>query len=192
MFFYTLKFCVIVVVIMNIINKGYSDILPTDNPDLISIAGSQRDDGLTKKNEQKKNREETERKPYMPKSYEPLQMKQYMALPPKFEYYDDVLYVDLEALTKHNTWVLKHKREVFTWQHNTGYVIFIFVLLLVVSGVVFSAMQFIAQNKQPSSESKLKIDKNGIEVSSSVIGIIILAISLGFFYLYLHFVYTIH
>jgi hypothetical protein len=158
--FYTLKFCVIVVVIININESCSATQKVITTADIIANEEFQRDDELAEENRQTENLEESTPKTF--KMPEPTHMTQYIP-----------------------------QRKVYTWHHYTSYVIFIFVLLLVTSGVVFSALQFMAQNKQPSNVSKLKISKEGIEASSSVMGIVILVISLGFFFLYLHFVYTI-
>ena len=75
-------------------------------------------------------------------------------------------------------------------------------MLIVLSGLAFAGIQFYISMKQMSVRKKsednqlgsgtnLELSASGIKVTSSVLGIIILAISIGFFYLYLAHVYPI-
>ena len=99
---------------------------------------------------------------------------------------------------------MEHRTRVFNWQHFSSRVIFVFVLLLVSAGLAFSYMQFriylrtVARTKLPvdtEGERKmatdLEISTGGVKVSSNVLGVIILALSLAFFYLYLVHVFPI-
>ena len=68
--------------------------------------------------------------------------------------------------------------------------------MLVGSGVVFAAIQFRAGLKRPRSAApdeatQIDLSAGSVKVSSPVLGVIILVISLGFFYLYLVYVYPI-
>jgi len=79
------------------------------------------------------------------------------------------------------------------------------VILLVLLGVYFSGVQFhrglretrmqraTDDTQAPAEEPVTEIEASmqGIKVSSSTLGVIILVISLAFFYLYLVFVYPI-
>lgn len=94
----------------------------------------------------------------------------------------------------------EHRLEVFEWQLLSSKVIFIVVLLLVFSGIYFAAIQFHSElrrkQNQKGSEphldpTELEINTKGIKVRSSVLGVIILVISLAFFYVYLVHVYPI-
>lgn len=95
---------------------------------------------------------------------------------------------------------LRHRQQVFHWQLVTSVVIFLAVLVLVAVGVYFSSVQFARSFKPPAAQgqppaeapvTQIKANWQGIEASSSVLGVIILVISLGFFYLYLVYVYPI-
>jgi hypothetical protein len=93
---------------------------------------------------------------------------------------------------------LQHRRRVFEWQLQSSKVIFAAVLILVASGVVFAAIQFYVGLKKtagprpgPEHVTELDLSTAGVKVSSPVLGVIILVISLGFFYLYLVYVYPI-
>jgi len=89
----------------------------------------------------------------------------------------------------------KHRSEVFKWQLFSSRLLFIIVILLVFSGIYFAAVQFYAglknKNLDPEQLTTISISSKNIEISSPVIGIIILVLSLGFFYLYLVYVYPI-
>ena len=88
-----------------------------------------------------------------------------------------------------------HRREVFEWQLSSSKIIFYVVIFLVLIGVFFSGVQFYAAHKKNFMDDKvteISASAKGIKVSSSVLGVIILIISLMFFYLYLVYVYPIN
>lgn len=103
------------------------------------------------------------------------------------------------------------------WQLYSSIIIFWVVIGLVICGVVFSAVQFIMglrsskivalkarqaidgngkieekADDDNSKFTKIKFGTEGFEFSSSILGVIILAISIAFFYLYLSFVYPLN
>jgi hypothetical protein len=91
---------------------------------------------------------------------------------------------------------LQHRRRVFEWQLTSSKVIFLTVLALVASGMVFAALQFRAGLKRTQPDvrdaaSEIDFSATGVKVSSPVLGLLILVISLAFFYLYLVYVYPI-
>ncbi len=90
----------------------------------------------------------------------------------------------------------RHRQEVFRWQLLSSRIIFVMVIFLVLVGLYFSWLQFrSALNAEPTSassqETTFEASASGLKVSSPVLGVIILAISLAFFYLYLVHVYPI-
>ena len=88
----------------------------------------------------------------------------------------------------------KHRSIVFEWQLFSSKILFVIVILLVFSGIYFAAVQFYAGLKSKNTETedtKLVLSAKSIEISSPVVGLIILALSLGFFYLYLVYVFPI-
>jgi hypothetical protein len=92
----------------------------------------------------------------------------------------------------------QHRREVFEWQLFSSKITFYVVILLVLCGIYFSGVQFHIAMKQ-AAEGKAAVGENtelsasaeGIKVSSPVLGVIILSLSLLFFYLYLVHIYPI-
>jgi hypothetical protein len=101
-----------------------------------------------------------------------------------------------------------YRSRVFEWQLLTSRVIFIIVLVLVAAGIYFAAVQFhvamIAARRNlrhapagdaPAAANPLatqfEVSAKGIVINSSVLGVIILGLSLAFFYLYLVYVYPI-
>lgn len=102
------------------------------------------------------------------------------------------------AIYDNYLWGLKHDKSVYEWQRFSTIIIFYIVILLVFSGMAFSGIQFfksyktIGTNTEPDTPSELEISLKGIKVTSSVLGVIILVISLAFFYLYLVHVYPIN
>lgn len=109
-----------------------------------------------------------------------------------------------------------YRTRVFEWQMLSSRLIFGIVLLMVLAGLTFAAIQFyvamvvamterarvakqIASGEKPAAAttpaelaSELDIGSKGITVKSSVLGVIVLALSLAFFYLYLVYVYPLH
>ena len=89
----------------------------------------------------------------------------------------------------------QHRQKVFSWQLLSSKIIFVVVVLLVFSGILFAAIQFyegLKSSLKPSGQTTtFEAGKGGLKVSSPVLGVIILVISLVFFYLYLVYVYPI-
>ncbi len=93
---------------------------------------------------------------------------------------------------------LAHRTRVFSWQHLSTRIIFFIVVGLVLVGIYFAWMQFrrdMVTGRQGSDVTntahEIELSASGIKVRSSVLGVIILALSLGFFYLYLVYVFPI-
>lgn len=87
-----------------------------------------------------------------------------------------------------------HRKNVFAWQLLSSKIIFALVLTLVFLGVYFSWLQFHAGLKpgvKDDSPTTVELGTSGIKVSSPILGVIILTLSLAFFYLYLVNVYPI-
>jgi hypothetical protein len=103
-----------------------------------------------------------------------------------------------------------YRSRVFEWQLLSSRAIFIVVLLMVAAGMYFAAVQFqtamVAARRVAAAESvagtppagepaslatRFEITAKGLVVNSSVLGVIILTLSIAFFYLYLVYVYPI-
>jgi len=95
----------------------------------------------------------------------------------------------------------EHRRRVFNWQLLSSRLIFVTVLLLVATGMVFAAIQFriglrrtltaVPDEKPVESVTQIELGVKSVKVASPVLGVVILVISLAFFYLYLVYVYPI-
>jgi hypothetical protein len=88
----------------------------------------------------------------------------------------------------------QHREKVFSWQLFSSKVIFYCVLFLLIVGVYFSYLQFRKAIKAEGNgdlKTDLEASAQGVKVSSPVLGVIILVISLVFFYLYLVYIYPI-
>jgi hypothetical protein len=98
-----------------------------------------------------------------------------------------------QAGVEHEIAAWKHDEEVYQWQLWSSKVIFWVVNLIVFSGIVFSAIQFgfglARRERQQVEEAGLSL--KGLKVKSHFLGVVTLAISLAFFYLYLKTVYPI-
>ena len=85
---------------------------------------------------------------------------------------------------------LSHRQNVLEWQHISTKIILFVVLTLVGMGLYFAWVQF-QKGETLNTDNKIELSANGLKISSPVLGVIILALSLGFFYLYLVHVYPI-
>lgn len=109
--------------------------------------------------------------------------------------YQDAMY----AYYEYRVSGFKHRKEVFAWQLFSTKLIFWCVLFLVFSGICFSAIQFYKSLRRepaegappPESVTEFEASAKGLKITSPVLGVIILVISLVFFYLYLVYVYPI-
>jgi hypothetical protein len=113
----------------------------------------------------------------------------------------------LRAKYDYQAFSFEHAKRTFDFQYQSGRIIFWVVLLIVFAGLAFSAVQFYvglhhplesrmkADGKDPApsdeSVSEFEASLQGIKLKSSVLGLIILAMSMVFFYLYLKYVYPI-
>ena len=95
---------------------------------------------------------------------------------------------------------LAYRLKVFRWQALSSIIIFYTVLFLVFAGILFSGIQFYksmrfsangGDGKASPPLTEFEASSSGIKVSSPVLGVVILVISLAFFYLYLVYVYPI-
>lgn len=108
--------------------------------------------------------------------------------------------IALRAFFEYRTRGYEHRMRVFEWQLLSSRIIFVVVILLVLLGVYFSGIQFHAglrARREAGAEAgaepvtEFEASARGLKVSSSTLGVIILVISLAFFYLYLVFVFPI-
>ncbi len=97
-----------------------------------------------------------------------------------------------EALLQYNIRSLKHRRNVFQWQYISSIVIFFMVVFIVSIGLFLSYLHFKNDLKNgQTTNHELELNKAGLKINSSVIGLIILIISIAFLFLYLEYVYDI-
>jgi hypothetical protein len=110
---------------------------------------------------------------------------------------------------RYRTTGFRHRRATFEWQLLSSKIIFTAVILLVFTGIYFAGVQFHATLRRPPPRvateaaadaaeptvaglgGTIDAGPGSIKVSSPVLGVIILTLSLAFFYLYLVYVYPI-
>jgi len=99
---------------------------------------------------------------------------------------------------------LTRRAKAYAWNNFSTRVIFVVVLSLVGIGIYFSWKQFfgmimkpaVGEGAVPAKDAQLPITEfeaglAGIKVKSPVLGVILLTVSLAFFYLYLRYVYPV-
>lgn len=92
------------------------------------------------------------------------------------------------ALDEYYLWGLEHRKSTLQLQQIKDNILFVVVLTILGFGLYLSYIQF---QKGDRPEGSLKLGPAGVEVTSSMLGIFILAFSIGFFYLYLVHVFQI-
>lgn len=100
-----------------------------------------------------------------------------------------------KAYYLHLKWRFSYPKKVFNQQMYTGIAISIIVFVLIISGLVFAFWQLdtaITTGNLSNLKTDLSIETAGkISINSSIIGALVLIISLAFFYLYLKNVFKI-
>jgi hypothetical protein len=117
----------------------------------------------------------------------------------------------LQAREEYTVFAWKNRQDAFAWQSVSTKVIFWVVIVVVLTGLYLSWMQFNLAHKMPLTKttqtkkgqsnkanpsdqieaSTIEVTTSGVKITSSVIGLIILVLSIVFFFLYLKFVYPI-
>ncbi len=87
---------------------------------------------------------------------------------------------------------LAYREDVFKWQFSTSKWFFYLVMLIVLSGLIFSSWHFIKTLKGSTSEIDLTASMTELKIKTSLIGLVILIVSIVFLFLYLKFVYPIN
>jgi len=118
----------------------------------------------------------------------------------------------LQAREEYTVFAWKNRQDAFAWQSVSTKVIFWIVILVVLFGLYLSSMQFNLAHKTPLTKtvqtknghadkgnpndhieaSTIEVSTSGVKITSSVIGLVILVLSIVFFFLYLKFVYPIN
>ncbi len=111
-----------------------------------------------------------------------------------------------QSFTNQYVFNVEHQKRTFTQQYFSSIFIFIMVVIIVCMGLVLSYKQFklneeivrhsMKQNngtieKGTDTSASMEVSKDGIKMNTAVIGLMILVISLVFFFLYLTYVYPI-
>jgi hypothetical protein len=93
-----------------------------------------------------------------------------------------------EKRLAYDLWSLEHRSNVLFLQNIYTAITLALVIVVLLGGLIFAAIEF-RQGKD--SENTIKIGASGLEVSSKFIGIVVLALSLGFSYLFLEKAYPV-
>ena len=98
----------------------------------------------------------------------------------------------LKRLTEHQANIMQDLEQKLRQQQWQTSVISIMVIFMVLAGLVLSGFQFYSDFKSNGRSSvTLKIGSGSFELSSTVIGIVILALSFWFFQTYIDKVYSV-
>ncbi len=121
----------------------------------------------------------------------------------------------LKTEANYHKYMFTQRMAIYNWQLNSGKILFFVVVLIVLIGLYLSYLQFkastahleyqrkakasikttdkIAESEAATSNpiTKFEISKDGIKIDSAVIGLVILVISIAFFFMYLRYVFPI-
>ncbi|NIU00284.1 MAG: hypothetical protein GWN01_04915 [Nitrosopumilaceae archaeon] len=96
---------------------------------------------------------------------------------------------------EHLKWRFEYPKKVFGQQRFSGWLITCLVVLLIIAGLTFSFLQLQSAIKLgdfSNLNSDVTIETAGkVSINSSIVGAVVLVISLAFFYLYLRYVFKI-
>lgn len=96
------------------------------------------------------------------------------------------------AVTEFNVGLMRHNMEILKWQHESSRYIFYLVVAFVIVGLGLSYLEFRrGSGESKSSRTKVEAGAKGFAIDSQVIGLVILFLSLGFFYLYITEIYEL-
>lgn len=168
------------------------------SPDSVADTATQQDKTVDQILQEMKQERQSNTTPSFPDSIisQPTPAQQQLFDDSTMAIYQDAMY----AYYEYRVSGFEHRKEVFAWQLYSSKLIFWCVLLLVFSGICFSGIQFYKSIRKEqgggeaateSSVTEFEASAKGIKVTSPVLGVIILVISLAFFYLYLVYVYPI-
>jgi hypothetical protein len=124
----------------------------------------------------------------------------------------DAYLASRKAAYEYDKWTWEFTERIYRWQHVSGIIAFVVSVCIVIVGVAMSCLQFwtyyrttthkaniqkeaVEKTSDPETlkqlVSQLEVTMQGVKLSSPVLGVIILGLSLVFFYVYLKFVYPI-
>jgi hypothetical protein len=85
------------------------------------------------------------------------------------------------------------KVDIYLWQIPANWVLLVMTVILVLSGAVLAALQLYWSYRLGSfgNSSELSVDNKALKVASPFVGLLILIVSFGFFYLFVHEVYRV-
>jgi hypothetical protein len=92
----------------------------------------------------------------------------------------------------YSLWYDGYVKRIYEWQFYSGIALFTVVIALVGAALYFAYVQFRFSLRASSMDPQtIQIDTHGLAIKSSFLGVVILAFSLAFFFLYLRYVYPI-
>ena len=86
-------------------------------------------------------------------------------------------------------WSTEHRASAFLWQRYTTVVSFLLIITIIVVGMYLAILEF---RKGRSGVTTLKFGADGVEISSEIIGLIVLTLSLAFTYIYIDRIYPVN
>lgn len=103
----------------------------------------------------------------------------------KYAQYQMQHYDELIALSQHRV-------NVFRWQERASEVMLWVVVLVVIAGLAFSAIQlFDALRVGRDTNGNIELSAQGIKVTSSVVGVVVLALSIAFVVIFVNQIYSV-
>ena len=100
---------------------------------------------------------------------------------------------------KYDSAKINHRQKVFEWQHFSSVFMFWVVMAIVLTGLVLASFQFYTGYKSSKKmkdtgskeQTEINLTLSGVQIKSSLIGLLVFITSLAFLFMYLKFVYPI-
>ena len=98
------------------------------------------------------------------------------------------------AAVSHYVDTMKQIEAVYNWQIFASNISLALVSLIVLAGVAFAGFQLWQASRlgQPQAESQLEVSASNFRITSSTVGVVVLALSFFFFYLFVKEIYVIN
>lgn len=108
----------------------------------------------------------------------------------------------IQESISHKKWAMEYTRSAFEGHKEKTEFIFIYVIVICSLGMLFASCHFFVSLRNSSRPTRrlsgansqnhtAKLSASGIEISSSAVGLIIFAITVAFFFMYIKYVYPV-
>ena len=101
------------------------------------------------------------------------------------------------SLVVENQWKLErisYIQSTYKWHKGISYVICVIAHVFLFTGIIYAVLEFKHANvarRRANKETELRLSLEGVAIKTSLNGLVLFAISLIFYFMYLYFIYPI-